>query len=86
MLGLVLLEMAGPVLSGRYAHEHLVRSLREPLRHRRDQRIVLLMADGRERQSLEAAAIALLAAFVGMRGVNPENVPHSSSEKPVAAP
>jgi hypothetical protein len=30
--------------------------------------------------------IALLAAFVGMRGVNPENVPHSSSEKPVAGP
>jgi hypothetical protein len=28
-------------------------------------------------------AIALLAAFFGMRGVNPEK-PHSSSEKPVA--
>lgn len=30
-------------------------------------------------------AIAVLAAFFGMRGVNPENVPHSSSEKPLAA-
>src|SRR3954454_13001295 len=48
MLGLALLEMAGFILS-RCAAERLVRTLPEALRHRRDQRIVLLVAYGCQR-------------------------------------
>ncbi len=45
MLGLAVLEVAGFILCG-CAAERLVRTLPETLRHRRDQRVLLLMADG----------------------------------------
>src|SRR6478752_4334513 len=55
MLRLALLEMAGLVLCRRAA-ERLVRALSEALRHRRNQRFLLLMADSRRRSGLAAPA------------------------------
>src|SRR3954454_18339535 len=55
MLGLALLEMARFVLCRR-ATARLVRALHEALRQRRDQRILLLVADGCQRPGLAAAA------------------------------
>ena len=51
------LEEAGLVERARENDDRrMVRSLREPLRHRRDQRLVLFMADSRKREVMEAAA------------------------------
>src|SRR3981189_3000545 len=55
MLRLALLEVAGLVLC-RSAAERLVRALSETLRHRRNQRILLLMANSCRRSGLEAPA------------------------------
>src|SRR5687767_1400409 len=55
MLGLAVLEMAGFFLC-RGAAERLVWTLREALRHRRNQRFLLFLADGRGSPGLAAPA------------------------------
>jgi len=56
MLRLVLLEMAGAILSERAADKRMVSILRETTGYRRNQRLVLFLADCRERESLVSAA------------------------------